>query len=502
MQFKKIVSGILISALCISMAACGKGKNTGSPGNENTGTVTGQNSGSNGKIFEKPYEISMLLFDSSSWPFKEDWYVKKTIEESTNAVLKVIPFDSTKYTDKVNLLMASGDAPDIIIHNGSTQVRQYASQGAFVNVSENLDKVPNFKAWAAKNEEHVKKAYCSDGKLYSFPTKGIGITNTRFWFYRKDVFDKYGLKAPKTDEELYSVLKTLKEKEPGSFPLNYREMHFPASWDTNDSFYYDFDKKEWRYGPVEDSYREMVTFLRKLYQEKLIPQDIYSQNAKAWTDMMVQGKSYITYDYVGRVSGLLESGKQLNKDYDLEYMPPLNGKFTYTPVEYSSFTLNKNAKNTDNLLKLMNWYYSEEAYELLSWGKEGVTYKVEDGKKKFIDPNYRVVYGIGNIGWFGDLNKDAIRSMYPEMCIRALDEQPKYEGKENPAGYMALNDKEMELNSTVGTSIKKFKDENIAQFVTGQKSMSEWDSYVKSIKAIGVDKMIEMYTGAYKRLEK
>lgn len=39
------------------------------------------------------------------------------------------------------------------------------------------------------------------------------------WYARKDVMDQHGLKAPETMDEFYQFLKTLKEKEPDSYPL-------------------------------------------------------------------------------------------------------------------------------------------------------------------------------------------------------------------------------------------------------------------------------------------
>jgi len=515
MKIKRIIAIILIVFLCQSLIACSSQSSQKSSSSDVTAdnNVSANNQSSSdssapsqvsGKLFDKPFEVTMLYGDASSWPYKEDWYVKKTIEEETGVTLKVILVDATALSDRINMLMASGDLPDIISHIGMGKVREYALQGPYVNIGENLDKMPNFKKWTENNQDKLIKYLVSDGNLYSMPNIGGGITNTRFWFYRDDVFKKYNLTVPKTPDELYNVLRVLKDNNPESYPLNYREFpNLCPSWYTYSGVYYDENENVFKFGPIEDNYKELIIFLRKLYEEGLIPPDIYSMDSKAWTDMMVQGKTFITFDYTGRIGGLLEAGVQLNPEYSLAYMPPINSRFPYSPVEYDCMTVSKAGRSDEkinNLLKYMDWFYSDEAYELLSWGKEGVTYKVVDGKKQFIDINYRAAYGIGNRGWFGVMSTEPVISTYPEIVIYGLQEQPKYELPENPASYISLNEQELEVTSTKGTSINKYVQQEVSQFVIGEKSLDEWDAFVSNVKSMGIDEVLAAYESAYKRI--
>ena len=58
-------------------------------------------------------------------------------------------------------------------------------------------------------------------------------------------------------------------------------------------------------------------------------------------------------------------------------------KYNLDPTGYLICNTGKQDR-IDNAFKLLDWMYSDEGSELLSWGKEGETYKVVDGKKKFI----------------------------------------------------------------------------------------------------------------------
>jgi len=60
------------------------------------------------------------------------------------------------------------------------------------------------------------------------------MQNAQNLFYRKDLFDKHGLKVPTTYAEMLAVAKTLKEKEPGiEFPI---AQTFAKGWDSATEF--------------------------------------------------------------------------------------------------------------------------------------------------------------------------------------------------------------------------------------------------------------------------
>ena len=63
--------------------------------------------------------------------------------------------------------------------------------------------------------ETVNKAWrASDGKLYQIPSYGVNRDVNHGMLYRKDIFDKHGIKMWNNPEEFYQVLKQLKELYP------------------------------------------------------------------------------------------------------------------------------------------------------------------------------------------------------------------------------------------------------------------------------------------------
>lgn len=460
-----------------------------------------------------PVQLTMLIRSHSSWPYNEDWWIWDAIKEKTNVTFDVTAVASN-YDEKVNITVASGNIPDIVNVGEPIDANKYGAQGAFLNLKPYIEETPNFDTFL-KNHPEVYMAHLSaDGKLYAFPYEGIGETNRRGWLYRKDIFDKHNLEIPANCEEMYQTLKKLKKLYPDSYPLSYRkglrafEMMTPQ-WGTGYQYYYDEAKDEWRYGPVEENYKAMVLYFKKLYMEKLIPPDWLTLSTKQWQDLMSTSVGFITNDYLGRIDFFNIPMRKENPDFNLAYMPPPAGgengqnKHAYSAIQTNTYCVGSTTKKLDRILKLVNYYYSDEGREFLSWGKEGETYKTVNGERKFIGvetmADLRNNYGISTYGtclWF---DYDSHISTFTPELKAAVIESRKYDDLRDPEP--ALTESEYETVNNVGASIKKHYEEQISKFIMGERDISEWDNYVEEIKNLGVNKILEIYSNAYDRVQ-
>lgn len=502
-MLRKPISTILIFILVISLAissvACSKAGEVTSSQDSSSSSAS-----EDGKIFpEDTVTLRILVPNAVSWPYQEDWFVKTAIEEATNVKLDVVLVEDEKATEKFHLLVASGNLPDIITQYTISASNQYALQGAFIDVEDYLDQMPTFKNFLSENEDVAGPLRASDGNLYAFPGKGQGTDNRRVWIYRKDIFEKNNLVPPTTPDELYDVCVKLKALYPESYPFATRmgiELMLP-SWGSYWSLFpnYDFDNNKFVYGPIEDGYKDLLVYMNKMVNEGLTPPDLYSINTKAWVDLMVQDKAFITTDYVGRIDSVTVSGKEVTPEFQLAYMAPINKVAGYTAVSLSNFIVPTKSEKIEEALKLIDWFYTEEAIELVSWGKEGETYVTVDGKKKFIMTDYVKAYGLTASGWSTVLDPSAIMTNYSETAQEATLDMPQYELRYNPGEYVQMTDAENEVVMTTGADLKKFSQEQEALFILGQRSFSEWDTYVKEIENKGLSKLLETYTTAYER---
>ena len=167
-HFRKGIALLCSAVLATSLfAGCSSGSSSAAaPGSSSSASASVSNSES-GPLFSEPVTLSMLTPSHASWPFQEDWYVVDLIKEYTNVDLKVTAVDTSGFSEKLNLTMASGELPDLMFLTDNTTVQQYAPQGAFINILDHLDKMPNFKAWYEENQQYAANYLSADGGLYA-----------------------------------------------------------------------------------------------------------------------------------------------------------------------------------------------------------------------------------------------------------------------------------------------------------------------------------------------
>jgi len=519
---KKNAILLLAMSLGLSLASgCSTGKSTtgepsGKPASASPSAASSASPTASAPLTK--HTFSLITESNSSWPYSADWPAWKWIEEKTGAKLNVtIP--PGKMDDAINLAVASGEMPDLLIVKELQQANKFGQQGAFVNILDYKKDMPNFVKWMEKYPDITRAQLAADGKLYQFPNQGFGETNRTIWMYREDIFKKNNLKTPANYEELYQVAKKLKELYPDSYPLTFRISsnrlqvlnYISANFGTFDKFFLDKDTKNVRFGPVEPEFRTMIEYMNKFYKEGLIPPDFLSLETKPWQDMMAAGKSFITIDYIGRIDFFNLAVRKDNPSYNLAFMPPPAGgpkgkqQNAYTQVVAGGFAVSSKSKQISDIMKFIDYFYSEDGKLLASWGKEGETYTVENGKKKMkadiVDvTDLRKKTGLATYGTYTWIDYDAHLSLSSKELQAAYAEAPKYDSyyKTSPA----FTDSEQEVVSTTEAAVIKSRDENISKFILGERPLSEWDQYVAEQKKLGLDKLLQMYKTAYDRSEK
>lgn len=63
-------------------------------------------------------------------------------------------------------------------------------------------------------------------------------------------------------------------------------------------------------------------------------------------------------------------------------------------------------------------------------------------------------------------------------------------------------DEEQEIVSTLAADLKTCVEENLTAFVTGYRSLDEWDEFVQEVHAIGLEDYLAIAQTAYDRLYK
>lgn len=509
---KRIVTFTLAASLAISLVACGQKNNTD---NSSASTSSGDKT-----------ELNIVMGSHVSWPYQPNWPIWRWMEEATNTKLKISTIPTTDIATKLPLLLSSTDTlPDLLHVINKTFVDQNTSSGVFVAVSDNLDKMPNYASFMKSLPENERKELeaqrtASDGKIYFPPVYGTQkVMNLRTWMYRKDVFDKNNLQVPKTQTELYEVSKKLKAIYPESYPLCFRngmsqiDVMGPM-WKNNFSWnvYYDFKAKKWCYGAQDtETMTGIIKFFNKMLDEKLVPPDFLTINTKSWEELVATDRGFMMSEYLVRIDFFNKPNRENNPEYTWAVMAPPKGdgpngqskiaKFNMDPTGYLICNTGKKDK-IDKALSLVDWMYSDEGCELLSWGKEGESYKTENGKKKFIlngEDTVQTKYGIGTYGVYQRTTS------FEEGYTEEQREQGKiaYNNTEtnvNPILWLPLNNEELKVYNDLYAAITSYTDEQISKFMLKQIPLSQWDTFQKGLADMGVDRLLAAYSSAYDRV--
>jgi putative aldouronate transport system substrate-binding protein len=162
------VATVLISSLLLS--ACSDNKEATKP--DNKAATDNINSAGIFPIVKEKVTLKVLMSGS---PRVEDYNTNeftKWLEEKTNVHVdwEVVP--AAQADQKLNLMLASGTYPDIILGFAVTPTKQliYGSQGIFKPLNELIDKYgPETKKVLADMPEVKKAITAADGKVYSLP---------------------------------------------------------------------------------------------------------------------------------------------------------------------------------------------------------------------------------------------------------------------------------------------------------------------------------------------
>lgn len=127
--------------------------------------------------------------------------------------VEYVTLPRSQESEKNSTWMASGESPDILITYDLNAMFKWAEQGGLWELDTLLDKYgPDIKKLI---KPALDSAGTYKGKRYAIPAMRMSTAVGPSMKIRQDWLDKLNMKAPTTLDELYTVLKAFKEKDPG-----------------------------------------------------------------------------------------------------------------------------------------------------------------------------------------------------------------------------------------------------------------------------------------------
>lgn len=203
--------------------------------------------------------VTLTVLANQDWVTKP--YIKKAwtnYEDSTGNKLdiQVVPIDSGETVMQTKF--ATGDIPDIFMHFGGNSLTPYQPEKNFVDMSDEfwVDDIKDYGLIQAKVKD----------KVYGLPLWEGSICGI---LYNKELFSKYNIDKPTTEDEFLAACETLKNN--GVTPIY---MAFKDVWPIFPQFGLDvivkdpdvlnkLNTNQIKYGDL-DQFRSMMTFYKKL----------------------------------------------------------------------------------------------------------------------------------------------------------------------------------------------------------------------------------------------
>lgn len=385
----KWMSVMAMSALLVmTMAAC-----------SGNGTSTGNGTNTDNEATAKPDAEKPALKRLNVWQNEEynAYPVAKLLEEKTGYKVQYDMLPQDKWAEKLNLIMSSGEAYDIVTsYNDMALYSDYAQKGALVDLTPLIDEFgPNIKA-AIKPES--MEALKVNGKLYAIPVTVTYDINSSI-LIRTDWLDKLGLSMPTTTEELTNVLTQFKEKDPGgngdrNVPLTIKgdqsmidnlvgAFGIANAWN-------DVDGKLMP-RVMDPAFKDYVAYVGNLYEKGLIDREFVANKDATAKEKFASGVAGAIVVHWADIPAISDSLAKTKPEAKFAFVPALKG-----PNGEAGFAANagfdrltfipKASKHPEDAIKWINASLEPETFKNMAIGVEGTHYKVVDGAYEPIQP--------------------------------------------------------------------------------------------------------------------
>lgn len=400
---RNLARGLVSLSLIVPIAtACGSGDGKKEAGSPSPSPSAGASTGASAKP-AAPVSIKMFNRVNAGIVLENNPVVAEA-EKLANVKLSIEAPPINNYVDKLQVLMASGDLPDLVYNWGGADANMetWAKNGLLTALDDKIAKYPNLTKNITKEMWDGVKSV-NDGKTYIIPRPNVvnhwGYTINQQWL------DKLQLKAPTTLDEFTNVCKAFTKNDPdGNGKADTYCVSFSnptlgnnSIWNASNFLASAFSLPivngakdtdgAYKIREKMSGYIPFLTYLKQLNDEKLIDPEFMINKIYVDQDKLNQNKIGIIYSHQYLVMGNLSKDKDSDKKYTYHgVLKDSKGVAAdwVVPATWGGWMIPKSSKNVDAVLKFLDWGNTTEANTLFQIGLKGQTYDSYDPATKKI----------------------------------------------------------------------------------------------------------------------
>ncbi|MEK4046723.1 ABC transporter substrate-binding protein [Paenibacillus sp. FSL H8-0048] len=487
---RKSTKTIFTLLLMSSMLIAGCGGNSNNAANNTTPNNSGTTPDATAAADDTALDTSPATFTffgadaSPNWNKMQD-DVGKAITEKTGVTLEA-EFDvgSGGGDQKIAMMAASGDVPDIIFAKGSLST--LVDAGLIIDMTDLIDKYgPNLKKVYGENMNRLKYSL-DDQSIYQIPTNmGVGQKSfdaTGGFEIQHRVLKELGYPKVRTVADFEKVLKDYVALHPETdgqptIPLTLNADDWkimitvtnPAFITTgapdDGEYYVDPETFEAKLHYKRTEEKEYFRWLNGMYNQGLLDKDTFVQKDDQYKAKVASGRvlGLISqeWEYQDGENALKAAGKD---EYTYGHFPVTlseeykDHSFMQTGIDGYGIAITTAAKDPERIIKWLDWMSSDEGQILRTWGIKDKHYTVDANGKREVLPeirdglandtaNTQKTTGIGQYLIFGARYGDGVKdstdnyytTSFPEQIVASYSEAEK----ESLAGYKATTWKDL-----------------------------------------------------------
>ncbi len=466
------------------------------------------------------------LFNAMPNGMSDNLVIQK-LQERTGVTLEITSTAITSAADTVSLLVASGDYPEIWSAFGSYYtggIPEAIEEELIWDLAEYKENFPSYFTILDNYPAYGKNAYTDDGQIgvlngiWTNPVVDVGLA------VRQDYLDELNLDTPVTLDDFYEALVLMKSEfgatyymnQDSSDPVNSFAQCFGvvgnATTSSTYAYYMARNGEEVAFSPLEDGFKDYLETMAKWYSEGLIYADFLSApDSIPATDILLGGSIGVTYYNTASYTTLMA---QVDEGSTFKLTPvevPVNvetgehghlgRQVDYTsPKGYSlSTALEPGSDKFDAVCGMLDYLYTDEGSELFNYGVEGETFTYgADGEHVWTDLMVNNPDGLA-YSWClsrytfgaGSFRIDSSRTLAnygdEEMNLINVWNGGAVDTRDVLTTALSLTSDEAADFAAAFSDIRTYVQQNILAFITGTRSIDEYDAFAADIEGMGIE---------------
>jgi putative aldouronate transport system substrate-binding protein len=505
-------------------------------------------------VSKEKIEMTAFICPNTAVSDYENNEFTKWLEAQTNIhlVMNLPPVADAQ--NAMNLMLASGDLPEIIIgcNIRLDQMQILANQGIALPLNDYIEKYGTETKKMFETTPAVKDLITlADGKIYGMPHYNDCYhcsMSQKFWLYQPWL-DKLGLKVPTTTDELEQVLLAFKEKDPNGngkadeIPMSGSKLVNGGWHSTIDQFimnsfvYNDYvtgngarqlilDNGTVKAAFTEPGWKEGLKYMAKLYAEGLIDPQAFTNDSAQIQQLGESETPVLGSIGAGWYGVFTQNGGPSGRWKEYTPISPLKGpsglqqtpQTIYQPTGgQANFVITKVAKNPEAAFRMLDLFYGFDSTTNSVFGVEGEDWERSKPGTESISHG-QALYTVLKT-WGGDPQNRHWSQTAPtfrtneyrnaqaynpdDPLERWLYDWTKnlmepYGTKDKAVPPMVFTEEQSKLFGELNTTVFAAADEWFANFVTGKADVDkDWDKYIQNMKDSGLDQFLKLYQDAY-----